>query len=337
MKLSDNNAKMTKRDNNVELLRIVLMFMIVILHMISHGLGFIPSLINNTKNIHINGFHFFLFNFTIIGVNSFVLISGYYGINYKKESLIAIWKQALMSSLLILILYYLIEGKAPIRFIVQSFIPILSNYWWYLSTYVLLFILSPFINKSIEKLDQKEFTFLIIMLFLCNCLGGYFFGTFNANEGYSILNFLFLYFLARYCKVYNIFSKLKFTISFYLIVLLINFVIGYFLYQHNYYKYILKFYSYNNPLITLNSVLFVIVFLKMRVNIELRNISKLTLGVYLFHDNDLVRNNLPVLFVENNNVLYVLSVGILIFCGAAFIEFCRQKLSALLEKIPNML
>ncbi|WP_221406930.1 hypothetical protein, partial [Elizabethkingia anophelis] len=85
------------------------------------------------------------------------------------------------------------------------------------------------------------------------------------------------------------------------------------------------------------SVLFVIVFLKMRVNIELRNISKLTLGVYLFHDNDLVRNNLPVLFVENNNVLYVLSVGILIFCGAAFIEFCRQKLSVLLEKIPNML
>lgn len=331
MKSSDNYIKIKSRDNNVELLRIILMFMIVILHMISHGLDFIPSLLKNEINRQITSIHIFIFNITIIGVNSFIIISGYYGVKFKKETLFSLAKQAVASSLIILIFYYLIIGKPNLKLFILSFVPILSNYWWYLSTYVLLLILSPFINRNIEKLDKNEFTLIVVLLFLCNSIGGFFFGTFNANQGYSILNFLFLYIFAQYCKVYNLFDKVKVIVPIYLGSLIINFIIGYFLYEGAYYQYFLKFYNYNNPLIIFNSFFLVIIFLRLQIKTGLRNLSKLTLGIYLFHDNDFVRSYLPKLFSLDSSIQYIFIVGIFIFLIAGIVEFCRQKLFKFLK------
>lgn len=334
MKSSDNNISIKKvdRDNNIELLRIVLMFMIVLLHMISHGLDFIPSLIKETYNPKIDLFHIIAFSFSIIGVNCFVFISGFYGIKFKVSSLINFEKQAIFTSLFILVILLLLSFHNGYRFIIQSFFPVLSNYWWFLSTYILLFLLSPFINAGIEKLEKKDFQLIVILFFILNCFGGYIWGTFNSNSGYSIFNFIFLYFLARYIKIYNIESKIKFPIYIYMLFLAITIVIGYYLYNTHHFKIFLKFYDYNNPLIILSSVLFFLVFKKLKINKDVRWLSKLTFGIYLFSDNDLVRNNLLYIFKENYNIFYVIIVAITIFILSALLEFGRQTIFNLLEK-----
>lgn len=334
MKCSDNNITKLKRDYNIELLRIVLMFMIVLLHMVSHGLEFIPSLINNSGNTKINLFHIGVFNLTIIGVNTFVFISGYYGIKYKLSNVFGFAKQALFTSLCILLVYWLFYKNVSIRFIIQSFFPILSNYWWFLSTYVLLYFLSPFINKGIEILDEKKLRNVIIVLFIFNCVGGYIWGTFNANSGYSILNFIFLYFLGRYMKLYDIFQYIERPILYYVVLFAITYSVGTYLYQHHHYKIFLKFYDYNNPLIVILSVLFFCMFRNMKINIDIRFLSKLTFGVYLFSDNDLVRNNLPDIFNTDWSMLYILFITLIIYTFSSLLEFIRQTIFSLFEKKP---
>jgi surface polysaccharide O-acyltransferase-like enzyme len=331
MKLSDNKI-LAKRDYNIELLRIVLMFMIVLLHMVSHGLEFVPSLIKNLPNERINPYHIGIFSFTIIGVNTFVFISGYYGIKYKLSNVFGFAKQALFTSLCILLAYWFFYKDISLKFAIRSFFPILSNYWWFLSTYVLLYFLSPFINKGIETLDQITFRNAVIGLFIFNCIGGYVWGSFNANGGYSILNFIFLYFLGRYMKLHDIFSYIKWPVLYYLILFTITCTIGIYLYQHNYYKFFLKFYDYNNPLILILSVLFFCIFRNMKINVDIRFLSKLTFGVYLFSDNDLARDNLPHIFSTNWSVGYILFITIIIYTSSSLLEFIRQSIFSLFEK-----
>ncbi|EOU1923475.1 hypothetical protein DMN38_09310, partial [Clostridium perfringens] len=68
-----------KRESNFELLRIISMFMIVVLHVLNHG-GIYKS-----TNIYSNDFIIvnLIESLSIVGVNCFVLISGYFGINSR--------------------------------------------------------------------------------------------------------------------------------------------------------------------------------------------------------------------------------------------------------------
>lgn len=334
MKSSDNNISIKKvdRDNNIELLRIVLMFMIVLLHMVSHGIEFIPTLAKGINNDKIDIFHIIAFSFSIIGVNCFAFISGFYGIKFKTISLINFEKQAIFTSIFILLVSIILGFQLGNKFIIQSFFPILSNYWWFLSTYVLLFILSPFINAGIEKLDKKNFRMIVILLFVFNCIGGYVWGTFNANSGYSIFNFIFLYILARYIKIYNVESLIKYPILLYSTFLAITILIGNYLYSTHHFKIFLKFYDYNNPLIILCSVCFFLVFKKIKINKDVRWLSKITFGIYLFSDNDIVRNNLPRIFEKNYSIFFVVFVAMIIFIISAILEYIRQTIFSLFQK-----
>lgn len=86
-----NNSTPVRRNSSIELLRIVLMLLIVVHHGIVHGLGltalspkFNSVLLFNPENSPI----ILLVNaLCIVGVNCFILISGYYGIRFSKKKL----------------------------------------------------------------------------------------------------------------------------------------------------------------------------------------------------------------------------------------------------------
>jgi len=67
-----------QRQSNIELLRIISILMIVIHHVLVHG---IYNAVNNST-LH------FIDSFVIYGVNIFLLISGYFTINLKWKSVI---------------------------------------------------------------------------------------------------------------------------------------------------------------------------------------------------------------------------------------------------------
>ena len=73
---------MKKRESNFELLRIVLMILIIVGHLMlnSEKLGAI-----GTKEYYITNI---MRSFTVFGVNGFILLSGYFGINLNYKKLI---------------------------------------------------------------------------------------------------------------------------------------------------------------------------------------------------------------------------------------------------------
>ena len=78
--MSNHIHKKKDRDSNMELLRIIAMLLIVISHYAVHGVG------NTALGYEVYGksIEFFRF-FGNLGVNLFILISGFYGTASKKS------------------------------------------------------------------------------------------------------------------------------------------------------------------------------------------------------------------------------------------------------------
>lgn len=85
-----NTISKSERKSNIELLRIILMFMIILFHMLAHG-GKIHKLSNGsfytTDNTPI---FLFVFSFLSFAVNCFVFISGYYGIKVRLKTILSL-------------------------------------------------------------------------------------------------------------------------------------------------------------------------------------------------------------------------------------------------------
>ena len=94
------------RNSNIELLRIIAMVMILGLHV-----NFLAIKIPSTQDITSSPLQSFIRLFAeyacIVGVNIFVLISGWFGINYKTKGLCNFLFQSLFFSLMIFLVFAL--------------------------------------------------------------------------------------------------------------------------------------------------------------------------------------------------------------------------------------
>lgn len=76
---------------------------------------------------------------------------------------------------------------------VLLFIPVLSEVCWYYSAYVLLMLVSPFLNDKIKSIDLRQYS-LILILMMMICYGGNF--VFHRN-GTTFNLLFFIYFLGH--------------------------------------------------------------------------------------------------------------------------------------------
>lgn len=142
------------RKLNFELLRIVSMFLIVIYHysdwggLIQVGDDLSTKLIGDFLNIGGK-----------LGVNIFVLISGYFLIDSKfkiKKLIKVIFEVWLYSVGIALVCMLLKIGDLSQDTIVKSFLPIMNNMYWFATAYVVMYVLSPFINKFIRMYWKRK-------------------------------------------------------------------------------------------------------------------------------------------------------------------------------------
>ena len=92
-----------KRQVNFELLRILCMYMIVIGHCLFHG-RVTAKLGYGTVNYFLS---YLIQSFSVVHVNCFVMIGGYFAIDrsFKSERAIKLWKQVAFYSFNILLVY----------------------------------------------------------------------------------------------------------------------------------------------------------------------------------------------------------------------------------------
>ena len=302
-----------QRKSNIELLRIFAMVLIILHHYALHG-----GLISNGLGVNL-----YIGTICLIGgklaVNLFVLISGYFLIEseFKFKKVLKLIVQVYCYSVAFFIVYVIFKGIPTGEIIKLTVFPFTSKAYWFMFPYLCVYILSPFINKLIKSISQKELLKLIgILTFLFSGLG--FFIT-DLGLMNNLSWFILLYLIGAYIRLYdfNYFSKntIKwFSIFGYIIFILISCGITYMSqYDSSIFRFINKISSMNSIIVLVEATLIFIVFKNLEIkNNKFINIcGKSSIGVYLLHDS-IFRTEFwkEICFVEN---FYFASPMLLVF------------------------
>ncbi len=286
------------RDPNMELLRIIAMVMIVSHHFAVHS-GF--DLEAGAVTLPRAWIEWMAMGGKV-GVDIFVLISGYFligdaGRMFDLKKILRFWGQVFFYSMGA----YLVFGAAGVSgFSVKTFIkaafPITFSAYWFASTYFVMYLLHPFVNKFLLGFKKKEYQRLLILQFTCWCVIPTF--TTSSYQGNSLIWFLCLYSLAGYIRLFGldlrirsghylgmwiVFSSLTYLSAVVLCILEERFAV---LAGHSRY-----FYGAEKLSVFLVSVsLFMAVErAKVRCPAWINLFASATFGVYLIHDNNIVR------------------------------------------------
>ena len=295
-----------ERNSSFELLRLISMLLIVMHHYSLHG-GF-----DYMSTLSLRLYFIQCLNMGgKLGVNLFILISGYFlcKSNFKWQRIIKLELEVIFYSLVIGIIFLILfpEGKS-FNNLLREIMPLLSGRYWFYNTYFVLILLSPFINKLIVALSKDEFKKLLLIFFVLWVLIPFVHGL-KAIEMSNLGWFIFLYLIAAYIRFFKEdFTKKTTTfyislgIRTYILILLSVLVFDLLgLLDSRFQKYFDYFLKMNSILVFACSILLLIGFSKWNINYKrsINILASTTFGIYLIHDNKLVRPFLWKELLEN--------------------------------------
>lgn len=325
------NGKLV-RSSNFELLRIVCMLMIICGHIIMvHECEVIGSFSWYIKQL--------LSPYCVVAVNVFVLISGYFGINLKYKKLWGLnWMTTFYSTLFLIVMVWSGLHDIDLKKDWMYLFPVITKRYWFITVYFALCFVSPALNKLVEILNETLFRKILIS---CFCLFvilptiGFVlnFPSITGDAGYGLINFMFLYLLGRYIRLYyNVSVKKYYYLFGYFCAMAIC---GVFLVI---YSNLLGFtfdalMSYDTVFVFIGALCLFLYFKEM--NICSNTINKLAvpcLAVYILHLHPLffdyfVKNILPVNDFQGLKYLLLLFCApFVVYLVCAIIELCRLRI-----------
>ena len=145
-----------------------------------------------------------------IGVAIFFMITGYFQIKKNTFSLKKIILQSFFYGAFCTIVFGIIEllgGMAPLyviknigKFAMKAvFTPITGNVWWFVTSYIIIMLLSPFINRYLNKLNKKGYIITILFIWILWYCMPYL----NGAAYYPLLRGMLFYVLGAYCRCYT--------------------------------------------------------------------------------------------------------------------------------------
>ena len=276
-----------ERESNFELLRIFSMFLVLVVHADYFSLG-APSLMDCLNKPVQSIFRIGVEAISIICVNVFVLISGWFGIHFRWRSICNFLFQVFFFGILIY-LFVVVFLNVPItlRGIAACFQ--ITTWNWFVKSYLCLYILSPVLNIFCEKTDHKTFATVLYSFFVFQTIYGWTGSAKFMLQGYSVVSFCGLYLLAQYIIRFllpalrnkNVVGGGIILYSFCtLSMLAIEFL------SKRFSLSMLDVFSYINPLVIISSVSILIIFSQIKVKSKAINwIAASCFAVFLIHTN----------------------------------------------------
>lgn len=284
------------RCSNLELLRIVAMFLVLIVHANFFSIGE-PKLDDILNSPGLSFTRFFIEACAIICVNVFVLISGWFGIKPKLSRFFDFSFQVIFISAIL----YFVFGSYK-RSLGEWLTIILGFQYWFVKAYIILYVLSPLLNAFIEKSSKKQFGLFLISFYLIQTIYGWYLGDADwFNKGFSPLSFIGLYLLARYIRLYkpvNLRPSKWFLL--YLLSILVITIWAYIGVRMGH-DVIIYVYAYDSPLVVVTSICFFMIFAEMKINTSLiiNSIAVSSFSVYLFHYHECILHNYYTDIIKN--------------------------------------
>ena len=198
------------REAKFEVLRVIAMLMVIMLHYLDKG-GLLHRLDGDHSGSNLA--FWFLEAFCLVSVNLYVMISGYFLIDsrFTLRRLVKLWCEVFFYSVLVAAIC-LITGIADrgtyLNFynLQYFFLPAVNNHYWFASSYLLLYLFSPFLGAAVKKMSKQQHLMLLLTLLCVLSLPKSLVPAELAmdDHGVSILWFLCLYIVAAYIRLHGI-------------------------------------------------------------------------------------------------------------------------------------
>lgn len=290
---------MNERQSNIELLRLVCMFLVIWVHFSGHSIivcseeyasqmgweAIIPRLIRGI---------------CLCAVNTFILISGYFSIRPKAKSFFNLYLLCAFYAGVLYITHLYLTGSHLNRWVIyNTLMPFglwkTSSDWWFIPNYLILYILSPLLNQLIDNISKRKFQFFLLLQAIVIFYFGWYRNEDWSGMGYNFINFIFLYFIGRYIAIY---CKSERCIAngggYFLFWMLFGVIMG----AIDWVTFTIKpFFSwmwfngqYNNPLAIASAICLFMSFKSMNIkyNRVINWLAASALPIYLVHNNNYI-------------------------------------------------
>lgn len=346
------------RESQFELMRIISMLFIVLYHILVHG----KILEHATGSMSL--FLAFIESLILVHVNSFVLVSGYFQCKGKLKLGKAIkinnmtWFYKVVMMLVLVATSLIVKPDLLTR--LHTYLPIDYGTYWFINSYLILYLISPILNKVILTSSKKSLQKVILTLFiiisvLSTVTRDIFY---NTLTGRSLCTFILLYFIGAYIRIYPIsdsyfmkpFSNnakrlIYFSIYLFTAIMSTFCWLGYTYLQPlgtfaNEIGSILGFNhaSYASPIVIIQTIGYFLFFSTFNFKNKIINkVSSSTLAVYLISENIFLREMIydkigltKINSITISLILEILVATIIIFIICTLIEILREKIFRLI-------
>ncbi len=135
-------------------------------------------------------------------VSIFILISGYFSIKTKPRKIFAIWWQVFFCSLISWGIVSVTCDTFSLKEFLNSCLPILSNKYWFATSYLVLMIFAPALNVVAEKMSKESLGRIIVCCLLLFSILPTILMYNIPGSGKGALHFFMMYLIGRYIALY---------------------------------------------------------------------------------------------------------------------------------------
>ena len=342
----------------VDALRVVAMMMIVGLHYLLFG-----GVLDHTSGVN-RWFAWFVESLLFIAVDIYVLISGYFLVMQRKfrlKPLAKIWVQAFFYSVLFYAWHvYAMGGGIQLRELLRALFPVRYGLYWFVTAYVGMFLLSPFLARLAQSLSRREYWRFLMVMTAAFSFYSFFrpeSDPFKMVGGYCVFWFIVLFFWGGYIRLWGIsVGKAK---AWWVYVMasvatfLLSIPVEWILHAEGFKVKTLGiqgFYQYNSPTVLLAALALFLFFLQTEkphgfIGRAISWMAPLTFGVYLIHENAYIRKELWYHWISTgtaceSSVWYLamhMAVTVIgVFLACILIDAVRAKLFRLLSPAADV-
>lgn len=337
-----NSSSKKKRDSNIELMRIVMMILIIAHHyVVNSGITELYDFSNITNNM------FFLQGIGAFGktmINCFILITGYFSIK-GKFSFKKVIRLYLEIKFYKIVIYTIFIASGIDTFSIKGFIKAIFNVIYgvnigFPATFFLLYLLTPFINGLIKKLNKKQYSVLLgILLFYFTIISTFSLANNTFNEiSWYIVVYLIGAFIRLYPSKYDKSTKIWSISTIICIIISIISILGIDVINHKFNVTVNPYYFMENAhklLAVLTSISLFMLFknINIKSNKVINTIASTTFGVLLIHTNgDVMRKwlwqdifNVKGQYSSQSLCIHIILTIFIIYAACVCIDLLRSK------------
>lgn len=335
-----------ERNYGIDLLRLVLMFMVCMLHTLKQGGILNASPVGTVRYIVFWSLEIICF----CAVDCFAIISGYMASNRKQRysKLPEMWFQVFFYSFILTCFGYFTNFYTCDKSeMIKLAFPVTFNVFWYFTAYFALFLAMPLLNKFLFSIEEatakKAFIIVVVFFVLLESIAD----SFRYQGGYSAIWIMVLYCMGVLAKRIKLFEKRKTRFLIFLLALSVLLTVGIFIIFNNHRNFISGLFTNIFPTMAVNGLLLAILFSRLKIKNTLcikiiNKLSPLAFGIYLFQLSPVIWQMIirdRFLFVASENVfvgiLYAFGLAAAIFVAGLIVEFIRFNLAKLC-RIPKL-